>query len=683
MRVKVGDIVLDQFDNTIIAQNFEVNGFGDLSTRNGGFSNDFTLPLTSKNDEALGFPSDLNISTREPYERVDAQIIDVGAVIAIGYLRYKIVEDNTIKCSFFEGNTEWFNLLKDKKMGDLDLSAFDHDWTDENITNSITANGASGYIYPLIDYGFFINEPLTSPDTIINATDMFPGMMVSKLVDQIFKGIGWTVAGDILDYTVDTPFHRMVQPFSAPDFAKSEAHVSENTVAFNELNTPDLTKPAGLPEVIQEIKWSNGSGDVQVPVTDTYNFIIILNFTFTGAVPGSPFIRIRILINGISHQFQSISPGAVTSGVPFEAIFDSNDGPSVMDLIPTDDVSVDFEGRSGLDGTVVFNLGSITLSPKREYIYGNRIEMSSTMPDMLQEDFVMYLFFSFGIVPQPDNYTKTVDLDLFRTIEDNIPNAIDWSEKLDVSKKITTDFTKLLNNYSRVSIMNYEIDEDDPELSAYLAETGRNFGEGQFNIDNDHLERTKEIYTAPFFPMININSFAEGMNIPQIKFFTEDPDSPGDFIKTFEPVPKIGILTDRIDVSDLSLNETNAFLITPEGGPPIFGATSIQFCWFAKTQYIAEVDTYTYSLAYDQIAFPNAVGDPLKDTYLSDQEDILNDMKGVTAFFKLSEVDIINLDFLIPVYIHRFKSYFYINKIKNFQGSDKTTAVELIRIGNG
>ena len=76
-------------------------------------------------------------------------------------------------------------------------------------------------------------------------------------------------------------------------------------------------------------------------------------------------------------------------------------------------------------------------------------------------------------------------------------NALDWSEKLDVSKSISTDFTQLLNNYSKDSILTYEDDDNDNELVSYKSETEKNLGQGSINIDNEHLNPKKEVYTSP------------------------------------------------------------------------------------------------------------------------------------------------------------------------------------------
>jgi len=111
MRLKVNDSFLDQYEDTVIAQTFAVNELGDIATRQGGFSNGFEIPLSAFNSEILDFPENINNLSRNPYVKVDADLIDAGTVVASGYLRFKIVEGNRLKCTFFANNTDWFTLI--------------------------------------------------------------------------------------------------------------------------------------------------------------------------------------------------------------------------------------------------------------------------------------------------------------------------------------------------------------------------------------------------------------------------------------------------------------------------------------------------------------------------------------------------------------------------------------------
>lgn len=140
MRIKIGDDFLDLYDNERIAQTFAVNSIGDITTRQGGFSNDFVIPMTGKNKEILGYPNDPNSNSRNPYTKVNATLYDRSAPIADGYLRFQSVDDNNLKAAFFSDNAAWFNLIKDKSLKDLDLSDYDHTWDYSTIAAAINAD---------------------------------------------------------------------------------------------------------------------------------------------------------------------------------------------------------------------------------------------------------------------------------------------------------------------------------------------------------------------------------------------------------------------------------------------------------------------------------------------------------------------------------------------------------------
>jgi len=306
---------------------------------------------------------------------------------------------------------------------------------------------------------------------------------------------------------------------------------------------------------------------------------------------------------------------------------------------------------------------------KGAMIEDSTIEMSRVVPTkMKQSDLIRYIFFIFGIVAQANTNSKTITANFFKSIKGNLGSAVDWSDKIDMSKTKEIDFTQLLDKYKSVSVLGYKEDPNDNELKAYEVETGQTFGQGQFDIDNEHIQGIDTIYEAPFSSMININSFNFEMYIPQIRWL----NSVG--AKEVNPVPKIALIETGLDVDLLSRQAASTFSY---GGNV---ASTIPFCWFVKTGYTTETDLFDDSLAFDQVAFPNANGEPMKDRFLGDYEDILNSMKYLKAFFRLTEVDISELDFTLPVYIEHYKGYFFISQILNFEGSKQVTEAELTKI---
>ena len=165
--------------------------------------------------------------------------------------------------------------------------------------------------------------------------------------------------------------------------------------------------------------------------------------------------------------------------------------------------------------------------------------------------------------------------------------------------------------------------------------------------------------------MINIVSFNNKLYVPQIRFLEFNDDSMT-WERSINVSPKTGLITDNLSVTDLSSGNYNSIVINERGGAGSATLANIPFCWFVKTPYIPEVDSYSYNLSYGDVEFPNVTDNNLKEDYIQDFEDVLNNMKYLKAYFKIDETDMVNLDFLIPVYIDRFKSYFYINKVNNY-----------------
>lgn len=649
MRIKIGDEFVDLFENEVIAQTYSVNEIGSIETRQGGFSNDFQVPLTSKNRVILGIPDDINTASRNAYTKVEASLVDTGAVVADGYLKYTVVSGNVIQISFFSDNVEWFSLIKDKKLADLDLSEFNHTWDYQNIATAINADKSSGYTYPLIDYGEFELATDLSADT----TQMFPAIFVSSLVKRIFFEIGWKVEGPMIDHPM---YKKMIIPFCGRAFT----NVSINPENFA-ITTADQDFTG---TVDQEIVWVSPEVIAYTATQDTIHSITFTTIfgvdpeTFTGTF----YFEVRK--NGVVIDTSDVFNN---SGTTTLIINQEN-------MVDGDELTVGVV-KTGA-GIMAIQTASITVVVSPLIQRGQTVIMSDIMPDIKQSDLIKYLVFIFGAVPQANVLSKTVTFSLFNSVKNNLANALDWSNKIDLSFEPEMNFTELLNKYGSTSILRYKEDANDNELIAYENETGQRFGQGQFDIQNEFISKIVTLYEAPFSSMININSFDNQIYIPQIRF-----KQPGESDLT--PVPKVALLSSNIAVSELTnglFTRLRIYDNVDEYASDYEDVTEIPFCWFAKTEYVPSVDALVDSLVFDQILFPNVSGLPIIERFLQDYEQILNSMKYVKARFHLQETDISALDFTQPIYIDYFKAYFFLSKINDYQGSSITTECELVKI---
>ena len=313
-------------------------------------------------------------------------------------------------------------------------------------------------------------------------------------------------------------------------------------------------------------------------------------------------------------------------------------------------------------------------APYEITLSGDAVEVANILPDMAQEEFIEHIFFTFAAIPEANNFSKTLSIGLFNDVINNIPNALDWSDKIDNSKKANFDFTKLLSKYASKSLILYAEDGDDSILSQYAAETNEQFGQGTLSIENEHIAKEETIFESKFTPIVNVTSFTNSMYIPRITFL----DGAG--VRETEPSPKICLITTKIDVEQLSGASATALTINEDGGAGTSVQSDIPFAWMVKTQYIAEVDAYLDSLSFGPSRFPNTIGQTLIDRFLKNYESVLSSAKILKENLLIDETDIANLDFLIPVFLEKYDAYFFKNKIENFKGSEQSTPVELVKI---
>lgn len=660
MRLKVADDFLDG-DNSIIAQTYAVNEIGSIETRQGGFSNNFTIPLTSKNKAILGFPEDINSASRNPYTKVDATMFDKGVPVADGYLKYQVVNDTTLQASFFSDNVNWYNLIKDKTLNDLDLSAFDHLWRHFEIIQSFDLD--KGYVYPLIDYGeFSANAPNMSDQIIVNVEQMFPGMFVSTLLEQIYLDAGWKADGPVLDHPL---YKKMIVPWSGGKDLSHSLQWQEDFTVEHTMTGADQPFTDGL----TVITFDGGITDIYTGGGDSRNFYDI-SFTIRANInAGAMQVILRDVVAGVNLQtkdFENWAGDEDKKGV-FEDVNMSDFGAVAQNL------AIAVLALTATETGNVVATSDVKLVPGLKCFDNNELQMANLQPPMKQGDFLNYIAFIFGAVLQSNTMSKTVTWSFFRDIPVNLNNSLDWSDKLDVSKTREIDFTELLNNYGQISIMTYKEDTESDDLEDYETLNKKRFGEGQFLLNNEHLDGIKTFYTAPFTPLFNKFSFANTLYIPSIQWIDGVGGAKGTLL------PKIALITPKIDTNAFADN-FNVLQIDDVTGANT-QSFNVNFTWFAKETYIDEVNVFIDSLVFDQVNITDVIGTPLRGRFLDSYDNILNSMKFLRAFFHLNEVDISELDFTLPIFLDRYKAYFYTSKIENFEGRERTTKSELVKIG--
>jgi hypothetical protein len=235
---------------------------------------------------------------------------------------------------------------------------------------------------------------------------------------------------------------------------------------------------------------------------------------------------------------------------------------------------------------------------------------------------------------QTNEVTKEISLNKLNLITDNIPTAKNWSSKLDPSKKISVKYQ--VGSYAQENNLNYQSDE---LLIKY-------FGRGSIDVTNVNLPKTKELITLNG-TAADSTLKVQNRTTPLLPF--------RDTITSAFVDKNIRYLILDEDVTAVTLNTTDVIPILP-------------LAYFQKTG------------KSDSLDFPSLI-----TANYGTLQGMLDKTKVVSAYFRLTEIDVVNIDFTIPIYLDintgttSINGYFYINKISNFK-VDSSTLCELIRL---
>ena len=239
-------------------------------------------------------------------------------------------------------------------------------------------------------------------------------------------------------------------------------------------------------------------------------------------------------------------------------------------------------------------------------VMGGMINTRNNLPDISQLDFVKALCAMYGL--WATLIDGVVHLVSFADLYAQTP--IDWSHKLvgtgdgDASK---TTYT--LADYAKKNILRYK-DDDTVKVDA----------SGALVVDNDNLDREKDMLTLPF-------AASDGNVIPHLKW-KDDDSSTGE------------VEEQKVESRIMTLKDT-------------IGA-----------------DSHTASLSFDGLKFSQLIPE-----YYAYWQKIMRNPIVIEEKVQLSEIDIKMLDFRKPIYLQKYGAQFAIDKVQWSEGEPSTVTL--------
>lgn len=667
MKLIINDLECDITGVEAIVITYVRNDLGDIATRNGDYSNNFSLPKTAKNKAIFGNINMLDSASSVSTSSLKYRIEVSGIIVSIGYAQVKSVSD-TFNLFLKSNNSDFFDKIRGLKLQDLDLLAYQHIW---NIANTVAANlNTDGYIYPVID-GAIGALAMDNTNRVFDVSTHVPAMFYHTLISEIATQAGFTLIGDFLN---DARYKSLVVPCITAlvnfdnhplgasvessqdnlynvaatnvDFYKSvnfETEIFDNGGNYQQRNFSISGQPSS-----SNYSWLSYGGDCQVDVT----------LNFSANIAGAAKVRIGV------YEYRSGS-----FGVPGQTyIYEQQEGSGVLEITGGDvinkSVTIQAFPTTLSAGDLIYvavqvtnsvgDISDITIDSSsfakftplgQKYINTRQLfDVGYNLPKLTQESLLKNLLMSFCLLMDTDADKKTIEFKKFSTIANDKANALDWSDKLDETESEEISFD--IGDYAKVNQFTYTDDDTIPIASI----------NSSFSLDNDNLDEQKVIFASPFSGCPMTKKLID-LDVPTALLFDVQ-------VPSLELKPKI--LT--LDVTDLTSNLTyqNDGVVTasPPAGIAINTMTDIPLCHFSYF-------TKDFNLDWDSL---------LGDYYIEIIK-ALSNPKKLTCKIRLKSIDIAELDMFKLVWIEKYKSHFYINKISQYDyTTNDSTEVELIKL---
>ena len=430
----------EQFSTLLTAAIDDIKNF---SSRETTFSKTIILPATKRNNIIFG--NIFNALTRSDYDPALSNYgINFNAAVSA---RCLVLNDNIqqlkgtlrlmqvniqhgvpvdYEVAIFGELGGFASALGNKKLEELDFSAYDHGYTISNIVNSWDhAGDGSGYVYPLIDYGNYstLKKHWRYPT-------LRPALFVKEYIEKIVAGAGYTI-----DFTLSATdrFKHLIIPNSQKLLSKSTTNALEVTGGANTIVIDDAPSYPNTFSSTQTLgSFTESAGVYTRILTNYYGGIYFeMNGAYTKSVTTA--FQVQIRLNGTSIYSESFGLGSLSGSFSFAKqlnnivinVGDTLDVSYRLPIVPTRTFSIDVASSymhlvSNSPALVPININDT-----------DPIPINDTIPkNILQKDFFSSIVRMFNLYVTEETHTdKKLVIKPYIDFYDG--TIEDWSGKVD------------------------------------------------------------------------------------------------------------------------------------------------------------------------------------------------------------------------------------------------------------
>lgn len=615
MRIFVGNRELDLTGRERIQIKYQAAPVAQLLAPKSAFSVEFEIPSTAYNLETFGYNDQITTTDTNIFNKYEARAEQRG--VDLNIVSCEVTSFDPLRIRLYGSGASFFSLIKDNLLTDLALTDLDHTWNDTAITGLLIL---SDYSYPIINYGV-----LTEDSNAVPCEYCYPAIKVKRLIDSMVEDNGYTLVNEL---DTDSHYTNLIIPFSnkkiltMTDEEKQlvgfDVYSSGQTIT--KLVETDLT----FANEVSDLGGDFASNRWTAPYDGYYSFYFKCSCRSAVALTTTQVTFALYRFDGVTDTL--LNTYTTTVGATYEDVIPATFSASQHEIHAGDEVYItatpldqNLNIQGGLDGSgdgyTRWNLDKIW----DFMILGFTWRVAINLPKMQQSTLLEYITRSFCLIIGVNEITKTVTLTKFDTILKNKSQGKDWTDKIDLSVYPTKTFE--LPDLGVINWLKY-LDDDNvvkPAGTDYKFSAGTRFS-GE-----------KDVYVAPFAASDSATKFPNAITVVDIEISGES-----------EVKPRILLSRTRRFSEPLSFTVSGVEVDTD-------GILNIP--------YFADISS-GYDLTWSKLAARN----------LANYLEIITNPRGVELRMKLTESDINQLDFTIPVYLgsagkYVFNAWFYISEV--------------------
>jgi hypothetical protein len=674
--IYIEDRKIDLLQDISTEFTYAIDDVSEFGSRNTSFSKTISIPGTATNNLVFGYIFELNNANftdntlpnvgynYNVTKQANCKIFIDKVQIFKGTLRILeiVIDKETIEyqCSVFGELGGFINQLGNKRLEDLDFSAYNHTYSVSNISSSWDNAGGSGYYYPLIDYGNVSTGTYGVAKKDFQYTTFRPALYVKEYIQKIFAGTNYTFNCSFFDSAL---FKRLIIPhnqttitalnntsFSAVAINRDMNLTSTSFVRYNVITSGSFVPDSNV-ELFTYTSGTTITTDIRVTLSGYVNYFDIAQAQYSvilrkdGAEIGRQDFDANIR--------RILACDFTISGVTF-----ANTNNMQVEILGT---MMEVEIFTG-------NLNVTTTTPTQVQInLGEQIKINETIPrGIFQRDFFLSIVKMFNLYVYENKFNDkelviSPFVDFYPTTS---ANAEDWTNKIDRAKPLS------IKPMSEVNARYYNY---------------------KFKADNDYYgENYRKKYTEGYGDFIYDTEFdfVKDTDTLEVIFAASVLYQATGQDKVFPAIYKKSNTNSAEDRMDSIIRIMQTKKITGVDGWNIMNNSSIlgTYTSYGYAGHLDDPKTPTNDINFGapkELQFnPNIysstnVFNAFHSPYLA--EITSKDSKLLTCFGLLDIVDIFNLDFSKYVYIDGV--LFRLNKVENFNPMEyNTTKLSFLKV---